>query len=85
MASAAFAERADAAAIRSKADAVWTAELAVAGARADAFQKIQSSANRLAPAQITAFLEMGGSFAGVSFTQPDPYNFNDHEGYLCPL
>jgi hypothetical protein len=82
MASAAFAERADAAAIRSKADAVRTAELAIANARADAFQKIQSSANRLAPAQITAFLEMGGSFAGVSFTQPDPYNFNDHEGYL---
>jgi len=25
---------------------------------------------------------MGGSFSGVTFTQPDPYNFNDHEGYV---
>jgi hypothetical protein len=82
MAAAAFAEPADAAAIRAKADAVQAAELAVANARAAAFQRIQSSPNKLAPAQISAFLEMGGSFAGVSFTQPDAYNFNEHEGYV---
>ena len=82
MAAAAFAQPADSAAIRSKAESVQTAEIAVANAREAAMQKIQSSANRLVPAQIAAFIEMGGAFTGVSFTQPDPYNFNDHEGYV---
>jgi hypothetical protein len=82
MVAAAFAEPADAPAIRSKAEAVMASELAVANARADAFQRIQSSANKLAPAQLAGFLGMGGTFAGVAFTQPDPYNFNDHAGYV---
>jgi len=57
-------------------------ELALANARADAFAKLQTTANRLAPDQITAFLGMGGSFIGVGFTQPEPLNFSDHEGYI---
>ena len=79
---AAFAEPCNDRAIRSKAEAVKTAELAVANARAGAFAKIQASANRLAPDQVAAFLVMGGSFAGLAFTQPEPLNFAEHEGYV---
>lgn len=82
MTAASFAEPFSAETAESKAMAVEAAELALAAARADALQAIRTSANRLAPAQLAAFLEMGGSFAGVSFTQPDAYNFNDHEGYV---
>jgi len=82
MAAVAYAESTDPAAIRLKADAVQAAEIALADARANALQKIQSSPNKLAPAQIAAFLEMGGSFSGIGFTQPDPYNFDDHDGYV---
>ncbi len=82
MAAAAFAEPFHAETIGSQSAAVEAAELALAKGRADSLQKIQSSANKLAPAQLAAFLEMGGSFASVTFTQPDPYNFNDHEGYV---
>ena len=70
------------AAIRSKADAVQAAELAVANARADSFARIQASANKLAPDQVAVFVAMGGSFAGIAFTQPDPLNFAAHEGYI---
>lgn len=80
---AALAVPRDDAAIRSKADAVKAAELVVAKARADALAKIQGSANRLAPDQLAAFLAMGGSFAGVPFTQPDPLKFAGHEGYVA--
>jgi hypothetical protein len=79
---AAFAEPRDDAAIRSQAEAVKNAELAVANARADAFAKIQTSANKLAPDQVTAFIAMGGSFAGLGFTQPEPLTFAEHEGYI---
>ena len=56
--------------IHQKAQAVQQAELALAEARADAFAKIQSSANRLAPDQIQALVKMGGSFANIAFTKP---------------
>lgn len=62
--------------------ALEQAELALANARADAFAKIQSSANRLSPEQVKAFIEMGGSFSGIAFTQPEPLNFADHEGFV---
>jgi hypothetical protein len=78
----AMASAPDASAIRTRAEAVEAAEVAVAHARADAFAKIQTSGNKLAPAQIAAFIEMGGTFSGLGFTQPDPYNINDHEGYV---
>ncbi len=77
-----LAEPGDEAAIRSKVRAVQEAELALANARADAFFKIQSSANRLAPDQIKAFVDLGGSFANIAFTKPEPLNFSDHEGYV---
>ena len=38
--------------------------------------------NKLAPDQVTAFIAMGGSFAGMGFTQPEPLNFAGHEGYV---
>ena len=82
MAAPVFAEPFQAEAIGAGAAAIEAAELALAKARADALQKIQASANKLAPVQLAAFLEMGGSFSGLAFTQPDPYNFNDHEGYV---
>ncbi len=78
---AALAEPRDEGAIRSKAEAIQAAELRLAKARADAFAEIQSSANRLAPAQVAAFVDMGGSFASVRFTMPEPLHFSDHEGY----
>jgi hypothetical protein len=79
---AAFAQPRDDAAIKTRVEAVRVTELALANSRADAFGKLQSSANRLAPDQIAAFLAMGGSFAGVAFTQPEALAFNDHEGYV---
>ena len=79
---AALAEPRDDAAIRAKAQALEAAELSVANARAGAFAKIQASANRIAPDQLSAFLAMGGSFAGVGFTQPEALNFADHQGYV---
>ena len=33
-------------------------------------------------AQVAAFVNMGGSFEGVRFTQPQPLLFSDHEGYV---
>src|SRR6202043_1546493 len=51
-------------------------------ARADAFTRIQSSANKLSPDQVAAFLAMGGSFAGLGFTQPEALNFAGHDGYI---
>lgn len=79
--SAALSEPREEAAIEAKAKAIQEAELRLAKARADAFAEIQSSANKLAPDQVAAFVDMGGSFANVRFTMPDPLNFSDHEGY----
>jgi Spy/CpxP family protein refolding chaperone len=81
MSKAALAEPHDDSAVRAKAEALKQAELALANAQAGAFTKIQSSHNRLASDQKKAFVEMGGSFAGVAFTQPNPLNFADHDGY----
>ena len=79
---AAYAEPRNDAAIRAAVEAVKHAELAVAGARAEAFARIQASDNKLAPNQVAAFLAMGASFAGVAFTLPEPLNFAEHEGYI---
>jgi Spy/CpxP family protein refolding chaperone len=82
LAAATFSDARNDAAIRAKAESVQVAEMSLAQARADAFGRIQSSANRLAPDQVEVFAAMGGSFAGVSFTQPEPLNFAGHEGYV---
>jgi GxxExxY protein len=50
----------DDAAIRAKAEAVAAADLALANARAERFQRIQSSANRLSPEQIAPLVTAAG-------------------------
>lgn len=82
LATATFAETRSPEALRLKVEAVTKAELSLASARAAAFAKIQASASKLAPNQVEAFLSMGASFAGNAFTQPDPLNFAEHEGYI---
>jgi hypothetical protein len=80
LASAAFAEPRDNAAIESKVDAVSTAELALGKGRADAFSRIQASPNKLVPGQITTLIGLGDATGG--FTQPEPLDFSSHEGYV---
>jgi Spy/CpxP family protein refolding chaperone len=79
---AALAEPRDDAAIKAKVEALGTAELALANARADALATIQASPDKLAPAQLTALIAMGGVIVSGSFSEPQPYNFNDHTGYV---
>jgi hypothetical protein len=69
-------------AIKPELDAVAAAELALANARADAFAKIQVSSSKLDGEQIAALISMGGNFGSGGFSQPEPYNFNDHRGYI---
>jgi hypothetical protein len=52
------------AAIRAQAQAIGAAEVAVANARADAFAKVQSSPNKLAPEQIAALAAGRGGGRG---------------------
>ena len=82
LATATFAESRSDEGIRLKVEAVTNAELKMADARASAFGKIQASAHKLAPNQVEAFVAMGGTFAGTSFTQPDPLNFSEHAEYV---
>jgi hypothetical protein len=72
------------AAIEAKLEAVVAAEKALGGARAAAFAAIQGSADTLTPDQVAALITLGGTFrtAGLAFTEPDPMDFNDHEGYV---
>ncbi len=70
------------ASVRAKVDAVAAAELALANSRAGALAKIQSSANKLDTEQIAALVAMGGNFGAGTFSQPEPYNFSDHRGYV---
>ena len=79
---AALAEPRDDAAIKAKVEALGTAELALATARAEALAKIQASSDKLAPAQLTALVAMGGVIVSGNFSEPQPYNFNDHTGYV---
>lgn len=68
--------------ISAKVDAVAAAELNLANARSAAMAKIQASANKLDPEQITALVAMNGSFGAGGFSQPEPMNFQDHTGYV---
>jgi hypothetical protein len=72
------------AAIEGKLEAVVAAEQTLGGARADAFAAIQKSANILTPDQVAALITLGGTYrtAGLAFTEPDPVDFDDHEGYV---
>jgi hypothetical protein len=68
--------------IPAKVDAVAAAELNLANARSAEMAKIQASANKLDPEQITALTAMNGSFGSGGFSQPEPMNFQDHTGYV---
>jgi len=67
--------------IQSKMDAVVAAETALARARADAFAKLQASADRLDAQQVAWLIAAGGSYGG-GFTEPEPMDFDDHRGYI---
>jgi len=72
------------AAIEAKLEALVVAEKALGDARVHAFAGIQKSAGTLTPGQVAALITLGGTFrlAGLAFTEPDPSDFNDHEGYV---
>jgi hypothetical protein len=57
-------------------------ELDLANIRANAFAKLQSCKDKLAPEQIAAFAAMGGIMKTGGFSEPKPIDFNDHEGYV---
>lgn len=72
------------AAMAARADALRTAELALADARADAFARIQASPAKLPADYVSSLVATGGGGrggGGLSFTLPEPIDFDDHEGY----
>lgn len=69
------------ASIQAKVEAVIAAETALAQARADAFAKLQATADRLDSEQVAWLIAAGGTY-GVGFTEPEPMNFDDHRGYI---
>jgi hypothetical protein len=70
-----------------RADALRTAEIALAVSRAEAFVRLQTSTGKLPPEYVSSVIASGGAFAGarpgggLGFTLPEPFNFADHEGY----
>src|SRR5262249_54092883 len=74
----------DDASIESKAEALASAESALAQARAASFAKLQSSPDALDAEQVAYLAASGGSYGTGGFTQPEPMDFNDHRGY-APL
>jgi hypothetical protein len=68
--------------IRTRVEALKRAEMAVATMRARDFTQLQESSERLSAEQVAAFVAIGGSFANVAFTQPEPLDFAWHEGYV---
>lgn len=79
---AAYAQPRNDAGIKSKADAVAVVELALANARADAFEKIQASTNKLDAEQLSALVVANGNYPQANGLEAEPYDFNDHRGYI---
>jgi hypothetical protein len=67
--------------IKARADAVVSAEVALASARAGWFAAMQTSPDKLAANQVAALIDRGGALP-AGFTEPDPMDFNDHYGYM---
>jgi hypothetical protein len=67
--------------IRTKTEAIIVAEERVAQARANAFAKLQGTADRLDVEQVAWLIAAGGSYA-TGFTEPEPMDFDDHRGYV---
>ncbi|HXI31885.1 MAG TPA: DUF1080 domain-containing protein [Vicinamibacterales bacterium] len=74
----------DAKGIAASVDALSRAETALAHARADDVAAIQKTPDALAPYQVAALVVLGGAIrtTGLPFTEPDPPDFDDHDGYL---
>jgi hypothetical protein len=72
----------DDAAIKAAVDAVIGAEQALADARAAGFARVQNSSQKLSTAQIAALAQLGGALVSGGFSEPSPYDFNDHDGYM---
>jgi len=79
---AAYAQPRNDAGIKAKADAIAAAELALANARADAFAKVQASANKLDDEQLASLVVWGGDYPQANGLEAEPYDFNDHRGYI---
>jgi 3-keto-disaccharide hydrolase len=75
----------DRAAIAAGVDALMRAERALADGRATAIAAMQASAGALAAHQVAALVALGGTIrtTGLPFTEPDPADFSDHEGYTA--
>ena len=73
---------ANAATVKAKVDAVGAAELVLANARADAFGKIQASANKLDDEQLARLVTDNGNYPQANGLEGEPYDFNDHRGYV---
>ena len=74
------------AAIQARVKELVASELTLAKARADAFGKLQATRVKLSPEQVSALIALGGAVTtrpgGMGFTQPEPLDFSDHEGYV---
>lgn len=68
--------------IDAKADAAAAADLSLATARAAAIEKLQLSSEKLDSEQLAWLVSAGGVYGQGGFTEPEPYNFNDHRGYV---
>jgi hypothetical protein len=79
---AAYAQPRNDAGIKVAADAIAAAELALANARADAFAKVQVTANKLDDEQLASLVVWGGDYPQANGLEAEPYNFNDHRGYI---
>src|SRR5262245_8225963 len=71
-------------AVSATVNALSQAETTLADARAAKVAAIQASPNALAPHQLAALVVLGGTVrtTGLPFTEPDPPDFNDHDGYV---
>src|SRR5262249_48403091 len=74
----------DDASITASVDGLIRAENALGEARSEKIAAIETSSNALAPFQIAALVVLGGTIrtTGLPFTEPDPADFSDHEGYV---
>ena len=68
--------------IRAAVDAVASAELALANARASALAAMQATADKLDTEQLAWLVAAGGVYPGAGFTEPERMDFNDRRGYV---
>jgi hypothetical protein len=79
---AAFADPRDDAGVKTALETEVAAETALATARAEALATFQATSDKLSAEQLAAFATAGGVIVSGSFAEPQPYDFNDHTGYV---